>query len=151
MQSSRAANRTFNPAVSMILARPHSSGPHGDHRMLEDGIYGLRFAASHDGEPEDGSGLAVLRQGTVLGSDPGGAVFTGTYRFDAERRLNKVRLRLDVPPEGTLVTGFSAGPTGATLDIVGAFEGTSAETTASIQIAGAPVGVQLTYLGPLPN
>jgi hypothetical protein len=119
--------------------------------MLEDGIYGLRFAASHDGEPQDGGGLAVLRGGTVLGSDPGGAVFTGTYQFDAARQLNKVRLRLDVPAGGTLVTGFSAGPSGAALDIVGAFEGSSAETTAYIQIAGAPLGVHLKYLGPLPN
>ena len=119
--------------------------------MLEDGIYGLRFAASHDGEPENASGLAVLRQGKVLGSDPLGAVFTGTYEFDAARQLNKVRLRLDVPPDSILVTGFSTGPSGATLDIVGAFAGTSADTTAFVQIAGAPVGVQLTYLGPLPN
>ena len=29
--------------------------------------------------------------------------------------------------------------------------GGSAETTAFIQIAGAPVGVQIRYLGPLPN
>ena len=88
--------------------------------MLEDGIYGLWFAASQNGEPENGSGLAVLREGKVLGSDPLGAVFTGTYEFDAARQLNKVRLRLDVPADGVLVTGFSAGPSGATLDIVGA-------------------------------
>lgn len=119
--------------------------------MLEDGIYNLRFAATHDGEPEDGSGLAVLREGKVLGSDPLGAVFTGTYEFDAARGLNKIRLRLDVPPGGVLVTGYSAGASGATLDIAGAFTGSAAETTAFIQIAGAPVGVQIRYLGPLPN
>ena len=125
--------------------------PLGGRLMLEDGIYALRFAASHDGEAEDGSGLAVLREGKVLGSDPLGAVFTGTYEFDPARQLNKVRLRLDVPADGVLVTGFAAGPAGATLDIVGAFAGTSAETTSFIQIAGAPVGVQIRYLGPLPN
>jgi hypothetical protein len=119
--------------------------------MLEDGIYGLRFAASHDGEPEDGSGLAVLREGKVLGSDPMGAVFTGSYEFDPARQLNKVRLRLDIPADGVLVTGFSAGPAGATLDIIGAFATASAETTAFLQIAGAPLGVQIRYLGPLPN
>jgi hypothetical protein len=118
--------------------------------VLEDGIYGLRFAASDNGEPEDSNGLAVLRDGKVLGSDPGGAVFTGTYEFDVARQLNRVRLRLDVPPQGTLVTGFCAGPSGATLDIVGAFTG-KAETTAFVQIAGSSLGVQLTYLGPLPN
>jgi hypothetical protein len=119
--------------------------------MLENGLYGLRFAASHDGEPADGSGLAVLRDGKVLGSDPLGAVFTGTYEFDVARQLNKVRLRLDVPPDGVLVTGFSAGATGATLDIAGAFAGSATDTPAFIQIAGAPVGVQIRYLGPLPN
>jgi hypothetical protein len=119
--------------------------------MLEDGIYGLRFAGSHDGDPADGDGLAVLRAGKVLGSDPLGAVFTGTYEFDAARQLNKVRLRLDVPPDGVLVTGYAAGPAGATLDVVGAFAGSPADTTAFIQIAGAPVGVQIRYLGPLPN
>jgi hypothetical protein len=119
--------------------------------MLEDGIYGLWFAASQDGKPEYGSGLAVLREDKVLGSDPLGAVFTGTYEFGTARQLNKVRLRLDVPADGVLVTGFSAGPSGASLDIVGAFAGTSGETPAFIQIAGAPVGVQIRYLGPLPN
>ena len=115
--------------------------------MLEDGIYGLRFAASHNGEPEDGSGLAVLREGKVLGSDPMGAVFTGSYEFDPARQLNKVRLRLDIPADGVLVTGFSAGPAGATLDIVGAFASASAETTAFLQIAGAPLGVQIDTWG----
>jgi hypothetical protein len=37
------------------------------------------------------------------------------------------------------------------LDIVGAFASASAETTAFLQIAGAPVGVQIRYLGPLPS
>lgn len=119
--------------------------------MLENGIYGLRFAATHDGEPAEGSGLAVLRDGKVLGSDPLGAVFTGSYEFDAVRNLNKVRLRLEMPPEGVLVTGFASGPGGATLDVVGAFATTPKETTAFIQIAGAPLGVQIRYLGPLPN
>ena len=119
--------------------------------MLEDGLYGLHYAAAHGGEPGGARGLAVLRQGKVLGSDPWGAVFTGTYEFDAARQLNKVRLRLDVPPEGTLITGFSAGPAGATLDIVGAFQGNAPETAAVIQVEGASVSVQLTYLGPLPN
>ncbi len=56
-----------------------------------------------------------------------------------------------MPPEGTLITGFSAGPAGATLDIVGAFERSAPETAALIQVEGASLSVQLTYLGPLPN
>lgn len=119
--------------------------------MLEDGIYGLRFVASDGAEEGQRGGLAVLREGSVLGSDPLGAVFTGTYEFDAKRQLNRVRLRLDVPPDGVLLTGFAAGPHGATLHVAGAFPGASVDTTAFLQIAGAPMGVEIRYLGPLPN
>jgi hypothetical protein len=117
--------------------------------MLEDGIYGLRFTAAC-AEAGAGSALAVLRRGKVLGSDPWGGLFAGSCEFDAEARLNKVRLQFDVPPEGTLITGFSAGPTGAILDIVGSVEGASPRA-AIVEVAGTPVSVELTYLGPLPN
>ena len=119
--------------------------------MLEDGLYALRFAATLDGEPEEGRGLAVLRDGKVLGSDPMGAVFSGRYAFDAKRNLNKVRLQLDIPAGGVLITGFKAGPEGASLDVVGAFADAPGDGPAFLQIAGAPLGVQIRYLGPPPR
>lgn len=91
--------------------------------MLEDGIYGLAYAAGRERMPSEGSALATLRGGRILGSDPWGGVFTGYCRFDAARRLNTIELRLEVPPNGELITGFSAGPAGARIDIVAAFEG----------------------------
>jgi len=118
--------------------------------MLEDGIYGLRYTALCEGKPDAGNGLAVLRGGKILGSDPWGGVFAGSCEFDPEARLNKVRLQFDVPPEGTLITGFSAGPTGAVLDIVGAVEAASPSAATVVEVAGTPVSVELTYLGPLP-
>ena len=60
-------------------------------------------------------------------------------------------LGFDVPPEGVLVTGFCAGPKGATLDIVGTFERTAAKMVTVVDVCGTPVEVQLTYLGPLPG
>jgi hypothetical protein len=94
--------------------------------------------------------LATLRDGRILGSDPWGGVFSGSCRFDAEKRLNTVELRLELPPDGRLITGFSAGPAGASLDIVCAFEGTAPKIATMVEVAGAPVRVELTYLGPLP-
>ena len=151
LQSARAANRSFNPAVSKISRRGRMVAPRRGEidarkRDIWPALCGFARRRSRGR-----SGLAVLREGKVLGSDPLGAVFTGTYQFDPARQLNKVRLRLDVPADGVPVTGFAAGPSGATLDIVSAFAGTLAETTSFIQIAGAPVGVQIRYLGPLPN
>ncbi len=118
--------------------------------MLEDGIYGLQYQAEREGKAGAGSGLAVLRAGKVLGSDPWGGVFSGSCEFDAETRRSKVRLQFDVPPEGELITGFCAGPTGAVLDIVGAVEGASPQAATVVDVAGTPVRVELTYLGPLP-
>jgi hypothetical protein len=77
-------------------------------------------------------------------------VFSGSCRFDAVKRLNTVELRLEVPPDGRLITGFSAGPAGASLDIVCAFEGRAPKIATMVEVAGAPVRVELTYLGPLP-
>jgi hypothetical protein len=119
--------------------------------MLEDGIYGLRFAASHDGEPADGSGLAVLRDGKVLGSDPLGAVFTGTYEFDAARKLNKVRLRLDVPPDGVLVTGFSAGRRAPRWTSPAHFPGRRPTRRPSSRLPARPSGCRSGILGRCPT
>jgi hypothetical protein len=118
--------------------------------MLEDGIYGLAYAAGRGRMPGEGSALAMLRGGRILGSDPWGGVFTGSCRFDAGRRLTTIDLRLEVPPNGELITGFSAGPAGASIDIVAAFEGAAPKLSSIIDVAGRQVRVELTYLGPLP-
>jgi hypothetical protein len=50
-----------------------------------------------------------------------------------------------------LVTGFSSGPDGATVDIVAAFERAAPVSSTVVEIAGTQVAIELTYLGPLPN
>jgi hypothetical protein len=117
--------------------------------MLEDGIYGLYFTTAQASEAAEA--LAVLRDGKVLGSDRWGGVFAGSCEFDPADRVNKVRLQFGVPPEGMLVTGFSAGPDGAVLEIAGTVRRRGPKTTTVVEVAGALVKVQLTYLGPLPN
>jgi len=119
--------------------------------MLEDGLYGLKYTTVCEGGSDAGSALAVLRNGRILGSDPWGGVFVGSCEFDPDAGLDKVRLQFDVPPEGKLITGFSAGPAGAVLDIVAAVEGASPLAATVVEVAGMPVNVELTYLGPLPN
>jgi hypothetical protein len=118
--------------------------------MLEDGIYGLHYTAVCEGNAAAASGLAVLRAGRILGSDPWGGVFVGSCEFVAAARLNRVRLQFDVPPQGRLFNGFYAGPKGAVLDIVGAVEGAAPLAATVVEVAGTPVSVELTYLGPLP-
>jgi hypothetical protein len=120
--------------------------------MIDDGIYGLDYIAPN-GDMCDGIGslLVVLREGKILGSDNLGGVFSGNYEFSLEEALNKIYVRMRIPPRGELVTGYAAGPEGAILDIVGAVTRTEAVTVTRVEVAGEPIDVRLTYIGPLPN
>ena len=118
--------------------------------MLEEGLYGLDYKGEYLGEEDGGTALAVLRNGQILGSDPSGGVFMGSYEYDPVVDLNKVRLSIEVPPERMLITGFSAGPKGATVDIVGAFGRLTPSAMTVVEVGGHPVEVKLTSLGPLP-
>jgi DNA-binding XRE family transcriptional regulator len=123
----------------------------GRGRMLDEGIYGLSYTGEHMGEVDQGNGLAVLRNGKILGSDRWGGVFAGSYEYDPVNKTNNVHVRLEMPPDATLVTGFSSGPDGATVDIVAAFERAAPISSTVVEIAGTPIAIELTYLGPLPN
>jgi transcriptional regulator with XRE-family HTH domain len=123
----------------------------GRSRMLDEGLYGLSYTGEHLGEVDHGQGLAVLRNGKILGSDRWGGVFAGSYEYDPVSKTNNVHVRLEMPPDATLVTGFASGPDGATLDIVGAFERAAPVSSTVVEIAGVPVAIELTYIGPLPN
>ncbi len=118
--------------------------------MLDEGIYGLSYSGGERGA--DGqSALAVLRNGSILGSDRAGALFTGSYQYDAAERTSTVHVRMQIPPGGELVTGFAAGPGGAIVDIVGRFERPDPHATAVVDVGGRPLEVRLSYLGPLPG
>ncbi len=119
--------------------------------MLDEGLYGLSYCGREGRPPDSDEALAVLRNGKILGSDRGGGVFSGSYEFDPVRKTNRVHVRLSVPPDGTLVTGYAAGREGAVLDINGAFERAAPVSTLVVEAAGQPITVQLTYLSPLPN
>ena len=118
--------------------------------MVNEGVYGLSFTAL---APSDGAdrveGLAMLRGGRVLGSDPHGGVFTGHYHYDAVRGEVVIAVRLVVPPNGVLLTGLEAGPDGLLVDISGRFAPAKPVSSAVVDVAGAPIAVELRYVGPL--
>ncbi|MEO1207474.1 MAG: hypothetical protein AAFV45_14200 [Pseudomonadota bacterium] len=123
----------------------------GRTNMLDDGVYSLDYRGENAGQAEAGDALAVLRNGRILGSDRWGGTFTGSYDFDAGAQSNTLHVRLAVPPGGMLVNGFSAGPDGATIEIVGQFDRAAPVSKTSVKIGGKPIDLQLTYIGPLPN
>lgn len=121
--------------------------------MLDDGVYGLSFECRDAGGRDDsfhrGEGLAVLRDGTLLGSDRHGGVFKGRYRYDAVSGEAVVEVRLAIPPHGVLLTGREAGPDGAFIDVAGRFAPPRPLSSAVVDVGGAPIAIELRFVGPL--
>lgn len=120
-------------------------------KKLDEGIYHISYHGKANGEPDNDNALAVLRNGKILGSDKHGGVFMGSYEFDTAREINIVHLRIDVPPYGTLVNGFSADEHGAAFNVSCKFERPAPIAKSAIHIVGRPIDIALSYLGPLPN
>jgi hypothetical protein len=122
--------------------------------MLTDGIYGLTIELSRKRRGKLAptvEALAVLRDGTILGSDPWGGQFTGTYAVDLESGQDTITIKVEVPPDGELVTGFRAGPNGASFDLVAAFDQAAHSHRTTIEIGGKRVVVSVAFIGSLPN
>lgn len=118
-------------------------------KRLDDGLYRIGYRALNDEEYDHA--LAVLRSGKILGSDRYGTVFNGHYRFDRRRGLNIMTMTLDVPPDGILINGLEAGPEGAQFDVTCNVAKANPVSRSTIDIAGQPIVVELSFLGPLPN
>jgi hypothetical protein len=122
--------------------------------MLSDGIYGVEFAHSkrrNSKSPPDSEALAVFRGGTILGSDPWGGVFTGTYAQCPATGAYQFHVLLNMPPKGKLITGFAAGPDGAQVDIYAAFDAFVRAASSMVTLEGKPLHVTVSFLGPLPD
>ena len=120
--------------------------------MLDEGVYDLSImtlASSNGAGADRVEGRAMLRGGRVFGSDPHGGVFTGHYHYDALSGEAVIAVRLAIPPNGVLLTGLEAGPEGLMLDISGRFSPATPVSSAVVEVAGAPMSVELRYVGPL--
>lgn len=118
--------------------------------MLDDGVYDLTLSTAEPGGViARTEALAILRGGLVVGSDPHGGVFRGRYRYDASCGKAFVELRLAIPPNGMLLTGFEAGPDGGSLDICTAFVPARPVSSVGVEIEGKVLDVELRYVGAL--
>jgi hypothetical protein len=119
--------------------------------MLDDGIYSLALTAAGFHSEERSSALAVLRGGSILGADRWGGVFSGTYAFDPSMRVERVEIRLAIPPDGDTLTGLKGGPDGASVEFSAVFVGREAVARATVDIGGRLLILELAYVGPLPG
>lgn len=119
---------------------------------LRAGLYQFNYWPVGADDGAKGRGLAVLRCGSVLGSDEWGGVFTGTYRAsEARGGHHDVRVRFRLPPFGELVTGLAAGPEGLDLEITCTFARPDPKALAHVDVGGVPVALELVYIGAVPT
>lgn len=142
--------RVLDAAGPEALDRELTRLAHRTH-MINEGVYALSYRGANRGLRTEGEAIAILRNGTIVGSDRAGAIFRGTYVFDRFRNANRVHIRLSVPPAGMLVNGHTAGADGAAIDVVGEFRRKPSDAAIVLEVAGRPVQIHLNYLGPLPN
>lgn len=119
--------------------------------MLSDGIYRVEYCAPFGAEEFSDYALAVLRSGEILGSDKHGGLYLGTYEGEPATGRERIRLRLEIPLGGVLVTGDAHSQAGDFIDIEAAFDKQTAPYRVVINVAGQPVSIELVYIGPLPN
>ena len=73
----------------------------GRDKMFNEGIYGVSYKGENMGLLDGDSGLAVLRNGKILGSDRWGGVFMGRYEYDPVREHNRVHVRMQIRPRAS--------------------------------------------------
>lgn len=117
--------------------------------MFRNGIYRIDYRDTHDGSGPSDDALFVVRDGSIIGADRHGGVYSASQRQTVEA-LEGVRVQMTVPPGGALVTGKVAGGDGEHIDIATRLDATQNFQTATIDVAGRPVEISVSYLGPLP-
>jgi hypothetical protein len=117
--------------------------------VLRNGIYSVFYADPADAA-STAEALAFVRDGAVFGSDRHGAVFKGAVEDNAAE-ARTLSGTLTVPPFGELVTGYIAGPEGATIAISGILDALNQPEAAVVEIGGSSLSLTLCYVGPLPD
>lgn len=120
--------------------------------MFNEGLYDIDFSGGAAAPGIAGSGMAVLRGGRILGTDRRGTIFTGRYHYDSAMAVTRIDVSVHL---GAYGWSDKAAPAAAEADvdaiqIVAALPASPvAETT--VEVAGRPVTVRLTYVGRLPR
>lgn len=119
--------------------------------IWRDGLYSVRFFREGDDEENGGEALAVLRDGSILGSDKFGGVFEGRLVGQACGREACLSLHVRIPPGGVLVTGKRVGSEEAVLDVVGRLSQRGEVLSGICKFDGERLVVSFRYIGLLPQ
>lgn len=114
-----------------------------------DGVYRLTYCAQASDAKSEG-GLAIVRDGRIFGSDRFGGIFDGHFDLEASKHP-LATLHLTVPPNGELVTGFTAGADGASVKLSTVLDLSAPTRIATVEIHGQTLEVRIERLGQPPG
>lgn len=80
---------------------------------MHEGFYSVQYG----GAAGTGFGMMVLDTGHVIGADPTGGTYDGTYRFNPTTNFIDLEITVTVPPGVWLVQGVPGQPQQYTFDI----------------------------------
>jgi hypothetical protein len=80
------------------------------------------YAAYMTGAEGNGFAMYIFHDGKIVGSDPLGVLFDGTYSVSTDGALAG-KVKVSIPPNGSVIQGVTAGPSGMTYEVDVAFEG----------------------------
>lgn len=123
----------------------------GRKKFFDEGLYRFQYCSTAHGEMGSGRALCALRHGKIFGCDAWGGEIRGSYTFNPAVGSTKVDVVLKVPEGSMLITGRKVGDDGGSFEISALFERAEPEAKTTVKVAGIPVEVILTFLGPLPS
>ena len=112
-----------------------------DAMFYWDGFY----AAYMTGDEGQGFAMFIFSNGTIVGADPLGVRFDGSFEVTSEGAL-RAAVEVNVPPEGMVIQGATPGPSGLSYGV--SFDLSQGQTNDYFQITTplGPVNVRLEKL-----
>jgi hypothetical protein len=116
--------------------------------MNREGFYAIHYGAG----TTTGMGMIVLDAGLVVGCDPSGTTYDGTYEFNSATGMLDATVVMKLAPGAKLVTGIPAGALPPTVTIMASVpRDLGAKAPAYIDIPGGRIGVVFHKLRDFPN
>lgn len=79
-----------------------------------DGFYSAHMTGSEG----QGFALFVFRAGTIVGADPLGVSFDGSYEISSDQTQISGSVTVRVPPNGLVIQGLTTGPDGLVYSVL---------------------------------
>jgi hypothetical protein len=119
--------------------------------LFRNGLYQVVYCTIGHAERVCDQFIASVRNGAILGSDGHGGLYLGRDDAGPQELSACVQMVIQVPPDGELITGLTAGPGGGVVSLNGLLDATADRQKTIVEIAGEAIEIEIDYLGPLPD